>query len=87
MANQTMTKEDIQHAIKRAGSSQAEIAATCEVAPSIVSRVIDGTTTSHNVRCEIARVIKRKPEEIWNIPKDPHKRGPRGAKSKPQQLG
>ncbi|WP_419174381.1 helix-turn-helix domain-containing protein [Desulfosediminicola sp.] len=68
---------DIQFALKKAGYTQSAIAEICEVKKSVVSRVIQGTTTSHNVRCTIAKAIGKKPEDLWHIPENPNKPGPR----------
>lgn len=87
MQTTNMQPEAIKSALKRAGFSQAEIAETCGVSRSIVCRVIDGSTTSHRVRCEIAKAISKDVKDIWEVQANPHKRGPRRTKFKPRQLG
>lgn len=74
-----MTPLEIQYELKKAGYSQADIADICEVSAPMVSRVIAGAVVSHRVRKEIAQRIKRKVNEIWDVPADPSKPGPRSS--------
>jgi transcriptional regulator with XRE-family HTH domain len=72
-----MTPEEIKIALIKAGYSQAVIADDCEVSHSLVSQVIKGTSTSHKVRCCIAKVIKLPVDKVFKIVKNHSKPGPK----------
>ena len=60
-----MEPAEIRIGLMRAGVSQSEIARRCNVSFSMVCRVIDGDSVSHNVRQEIANASNRDIRTIW----------------------
>jgi transcriptional regulator with XRE-family HTH domain len=72
-----MTPTEIKRALAKAGYSQADIAAGCEVSNSLVNRVVKGTATSYRVQIYIAGKIGLPVDEVWSINKNPSKPGPK----------
>ncbi|MCP3942189.1 MAG: helix-turn-helix domain-containing protein [Desulfobacteraceae bacterium] len=77
--SKTMTPKQIKRALDDVGLSQADIAEALGKSNSLVFQVIHNQSTSHPVRCLIAKAINRPVNELWDIKKNPTKRGrPRG---------
>jgi predicted XRE-type DNA-binding protein len=72
-----MTPGEIRQALDEAGYSQAMVAEDCEVSRSLVSQVVRSKATSHRIRTYIAEKIKKPVEEVFLIPRNPHKPGPK----------
>lgn len=77
--SKTMTPKQIKRAIEDAGLDQAGLADDLGKSRSLIHQVIHNTSTSHPVRCHIAKAINRPVDELWEIKKNPTKIGrPRG---------
>lgn len=75
----TMTPIQIKRAIEDAGLDQAGLADDLGRSRSLIHQVIHNTSTSHPVRCHIAKAINKPVEDLWDIKKNPSKAGrPRG---------
>ena len=70
-----MTPKQIKRNLDDAGYSQAAVAEQLGVTAVTVNQVIHGTTTSHRVRCFIAKAINMPVDRIWQIKADPTKVG------------
>ena len=75
MERKIMTPIAIKYALEEAGYSQNRVAEICGVSQPHVSMVIYNRTRSHRVRCEIAKLIGRSVDQIWDVKKDPSKIG------------
>lgn len=60
-----MNPYDIQAALKKAGSSQVEVANELAITDSVVNRVVHGTKTSRRIAAHIADKIGKPVEELW----------------------
>lgn len=60
-----MHPEDIKAAIRKNGSSQAEIARSLRVSATTVSLVIHGRSTSKRVARKIASIAGLPPSQLW----------------------
>lgn len=60
-----MHPEDIKAAIRKSGSTQAEIARALRLTPTTVSLVIHGRSTSSRVAKKIASVTGLPPSQLW----------------------
>jgi len=67
---------DIQYALKKAGTSQAEIARQIPCSPVTVSYVVAGTTTSRRIAEAIATATGLPLDTLWpgKYPATPHAR-------------
>lgn len=60
-----MSPLDIHYALRKSGTSQAEIARTLNVSTAAVRRVLTGETASRRIATRIAQAIGKRPSEIW----------------------
>lgn len=77
--SKTMTPKQIKRALDDEDIQQAGLADDLRVSRALIYQVIHNQSTSHRVRCHIAKAIKRPVGELWEIKKKPTKVGrPRG---------
>ena len=71
----TMTPEQIKKALDDIDVSQSGLARDLWITPQMVNKIIHNRAVSHRVRCHVAKAVGRPVAEIWEIKKNPDKKG------------
>lgn len=66
-----MTPKQIKQALAAADISQAGLARDLGVSRTLIYQVIHNNSTSHRVRCHIAKAVGRPVGELWDIKDNP----------------
>ncbi len=75
MQKHPMTPKQIRAALAKAGCSQSAIAREMRVSNAAVYQVIEGTHTSHRIRCCIAVTLGLSVDDIWYVKPNPTRLG------------